>query len=323
MDHLCSRFLIAAALTAATAVAQDRVVDPNLHHLRAAGDREWSDFAERPAADRWKVEFAAAKNHGEHTLRLRQQDVKQPWRVQLNGKEVGRLALDENDTITYYSLPTEALIDGRNTLVIEPLSKAADDIRVGELAIIPMPRKEVLGEATVNVRVVDSTHVAGAEATPCRITIVNSEGALMTTSATSNETLAARPGVIYSGNGVAQFGLPAGEYTVYAGRGFEYSVDAKRVTLRPGDVIHQTLSIRHDSGSSAFDDGVCQTHLNLLRLGNLRLEIVTKSHKGIDLRDNPVLFGCGRDGQRNRLQFSGLDPSRSHSSGSLVDDSLH
>jgi hypothetical protein len=286
MDHLCSRFLIAAALTAATAVAQDRVVDPNLHHLRAAGDREWSDFAERPAADRWKVEFAAAKNHGEHTLRLRQQDVKQPWRVQLNGKEVGRLALDENDTITYYSLPTEALIDGRNTLVVEPLSKAADDIRVGELAIIPMPRKEVLGEATVNVRVVDSTHVAGAEATPCRITIVDSDGALMTTSATSNETLAARPGVIYSGNGVAQFGLPAGEYTVYAGRGFEYSVDAKRVTLRPGDVIHQTLSIRREVPTEGYVS--CDTHIHTLTFsghGDATIDerMITLAGEGIEL----------------------------------------
>ena len=39
-----------------------------------------------------------------------------------------------------------------------------------------------------------------------------------------------RPGVIYSGDGDAKFGLPPGDYTIYAGRGFAYGIDSE--TLR-------------------------------------------------------------------------------------------
>ncbi len=40
------------------------------------------------------------------------------------------------------------------------------------------------------------------------------------------DSLAARAGVMYSSNGVFDFTLPAGEYKVYASRGFEYGVDS-------------------------------------------------------------------------------------------------
>ena len=48
----------------------------------------------------------------------------------------------------------------------------------------------------------------------------------MTVGAKSGDGLAVRPGVVYTGNGRAAFGLPAGKYTVYAGRGFAYSIDS-------------------------------------------------------------------------------------------------
>ena len=63
----------------------------------------------------------------------------------------------------------------------------------------------------------------------------------MTTGAKSTERLAVRPGVIYSANGRAKFGLPAGTYTVVAGRGFEYGIDQRRITLKPGDAARCTL----------------------------------------------------------------------------------
>ena len=53
---------------------------------------------------------------------------------------------------------------------------------------------------------------------PGRITVLTSDGALQTVGAESNDTMAVRPGVIYC-NGKASFGIPAGDYIVYIGRG--------------------------------------------------------------------------------------------------------
>ena len=43
-------------------------------------------------------------------------------------------------------------------------------------------------------------------ALPCRLTIVDSNGSLMTVGAASREGLAVRPGVIYTSDGRAEFG---------------------------------------------------------------------------------------------------------------------
>ena len=48
----------------------------------------------------------------EHTLRLRHRDLKQLWRVLLNGQEIARLPLDEADMITYWAVPPRTLADG-------------------------------------------------------------------------------------------------------------------------------------------------------------------------------------------------------------------
>jgi len=64
------------------------LVEP-LHHLRIDGPREWSEFAETPSADHLEVKFEARPNDSPQTLRIRQQDVKQSWRVLLNGKQLG------------------------------------------------------------------------------------------------------------------------------------------------------------------------------------------------------------------------------------------
>src|SRR5262245_39008672 len=87
---------------AAPAGAAPLVLTPRLHHLRAAGEREWSDFPAKPEAPGLSLRFQAERNEAERALRLRQQDVKQTWKVLLNGKEIGRLPPDENDTVVYF-----------------------------------------------------------------------------------------------------------------------------------------------------------------------------------------------------------------------------
>src|SRR5262249_28143902 len=136
-------------------------------------------------------------------------------------------------------------------------SRAADDIRVGEIAIDDRPRATVLSEATIDLTVTEADRPV-----PCRITVVNSRGALLSTGAGSDGHLAVRPGVIYTGDGHARFGLPAGDYTVYAGRGFEYGIASVAVSLKPGEVVTKKLSIRREVPTPGYV--ACDTHVHTL-----------------------------------------------------------
>ena len=249
--------LIIAPLLVTAVLAAETPLDAKLHHLRSGTVREWADFpadAEGPALT---LRFHAKVNRAECALRLRQQDVKQPWRVLLNGKELGKLAVDENDTVIFLAVPAGRLVDGENTLKVEATGKVSDDIRVGEIALDDRPLNQVLNEATVEIAVFEEKALI-----PSRITVLTSDGALMTTGAKSTERLAVRPGVIYTADGKARFGLPAGTYTIVAGRGFEYGIDRRRITLKPGDAARESLTIRREVPTPGYAS--CDTHVHTL-----------------------------------------------------------
>lgn len=263
--------------------AGECVLTPRLHHLRAGPEREWADFPEKAEAPKLTLSFPAERNAGEWSLRLRQQDVKQTWKVLLNGKELGRLPTDENDMVVCLPVAPGRLVSGKNTLVVEPAGRTPDDVRVGEVVLADRPVKEALGEATVEVTVVDGDRPGPL---PCRITVVNEQGALMTVGAASGGKLAVRPGVIYTGDGTARFGLPAGEYTIYAGRGFEYGLDRARLTLRPGDMARKQLTIRREVPTPGHVS--CDPHVHTLTYsghGDATIDerIVTIAGEGIEL----------------------------------------
>jgi hypothetical protein len=278
--------LVAAGSFARALEAGEQVLSDGLHHLRLGKQREWTEFPQQAQAERLTLQFDAKANAAEQTLRLRQQDVKQTWRVMLNEKELGKLALDENDTVIYLPVPPGRLVDGSNALVIEQIGRTADDVRVGEVTLDSQPMKEVLTAATVELQVFDATRTGKESLTPCRITVVNADGALVTTAATSNETLAVRPGVIYTANGRATFGMPAGEYTVYAGRGFEYGIDSVRVSLKPGDHVRKELKIRREVPTDGYV--ACDTHIHTLTYSGhgdatIGERMVTLAGEGIEL----------------------------------------
>jgi hypothetical protein len=143
--------LLVTALALGRAAAGPTVLDARLHHLRAGGMPEWADFPATAEGPSLTVKFRAARNAGEQTLRLRQQDVKQTWKVLLNGKDLGRLLTDENDTELVLPVPAGRLADGENTLVVEPAGRVPDDVRVGEITLDGRPVREVLSEAAVEV----------------------------------------------------------------------------------------------------------------------------------------------------------------------------
>jgi hypothetical protein len=204
---------------------------------------EWASFLAEGADSELNLKFASLNPRNQATLRLRQYDVRQPWLVQLNDSSIGRLRIDENDLAVYLSIPPGLLQGDRNTLKIVQENDVVDDIRVGEIVLYDRPLDQLLAESAVEVTLRDA---ATGDALPGRITVVNEAGALQQLGAASNERLAVRPGIVYTSDGTAAFGLPAGDYTLYAGRGFEYSLDSVRVTLNEGDRVRQTMTIRRE-----------------------------------------------------------------------------
>jgi hypothetical protein len=266
--------------------AAEQVIDGQRHHLRAGPEREWTDFPEQSAGPRLSIIFHATPNDSEQALRLLQQDVKQTWRVSLNQKELGKLVLDENAMVIVFAVPPDTLNAGENVLLIEPASESPDDIWVGPIRLDSRPLQETQSEATITVSVVDATDARGRRPTPCRITVVDDGGALVATSAVSNGSLAVRPGVIYSSNGQATFGLPAGNYTIYAGRGFEYGIDSVRVSLQAGNVVEKELAIHREVPTEGYVS--CDTHVHTLTYsghGDATIDerVVTIAGEGIEL----------------------------------------
>ena len=267
-------------------LAQPQVLDDRLHHLRIAGPREWTEFPEKPEAAFLELKFSAKKNSTEHTLRLRQQDVKQTWNVRLNGKQLGRLHRDENDMVVYYPLPANGLVEGENTLRIEQNPRGRqvpDDIRVGEIVLYTRTKQAVLGEAVVQVQVTDAD---GKQPLPARITIVNAKGALQTTGAVSNDHLAVRPGIVFTSTGKARIPLPPGKYTLFAGRGFEYSLDTTQLTLTQGAAERIMFSIRREVSTEGYV--ACDTHVHTLTHSghgdaSVQERMITIAAEGIEL----------------------------------------
>src|SRR5688500_8229844 len=155
---------------------EERIIDKSIHHLRSGAQREWSEFPERAESTRLDLQFPATAAGVEHTLRLRQRDVKQPWRLLINNKELGRLSQDENDKISIWPVPAGMLVGGLNRLEIVPGSDRVDDILAGDIRLYDGPVAQAIGAASAEITVVDA---ASGQPLPCRLTVVDSNGSLL------------------------------------------------------------------------------------------------------------------------------------------------
>ena len=258
-------------------------IDPKMHHLRSGDRREWSDFPGQAEGNKLVVPFDAKANALERTLRLRHRDLKQEWRLALNGKPVGRLPQDENPMLTYWAVPPGALRDGVNELTVTCAGGASDDVELGEVALFDGARETVLSESSLDVTVTDSD---SRKPLPCRITVVDPRGFLVDLGTRSDGRLATRPGVVYTADGRARVKLAAGRYTVYAGRCFEYGIDSTQVDLKPGDTEQVRLSVRREVPTDGYV--ACDTHVHTLtysRHGDATLteRMITLAGEGVEL----------------------------------------
>lgn len=311
--HLLNALTLAALLTAGALVsrpclAQEITLTPKMHHLRNVGDREWADFPAKAESDAIELKFTLRESGADWTLRFRQEDIKQDWRVKLNGKELGKLHRDEIDMRVSLAIAPGVLRQGENVLRIESASqRGPDDIRVGEIRLVPGKREDILSEATLKVVVYDDTRKP--EGTPCRITIVDQGGSLVETGAVSNSELAVRPGTIYTSTGIATIPIPPGKYTVYAGRGFEYSLSKNEIEVKAGEKNLISTAIRrvvptegyvacdthvHTRTHSGHGDSTVQERMITLAGEGIELPIATDHNVHIDHNPFAVQMGVRR-----------------------------
>jgi hypothetical protein len=239
--------------------ARERILEPALHHLRSGLQREWSEFPAAAEGREWTVAFTADRPGREHTLRLRHRDVKQAWKLLINGRELGLLPQDENDMVSCWRIERGALSKGENTVRVQAASDLPDDIIVGDVRLYDRPLNDVIAEAAVAVTVRDAE---SNDALPCRITVVDANGSLVPLSAKTGTTLAVGKGMVYTGSGQAEFGITAGKYTLYATRGFEYGVESAQLTVAAGERARVDLKLRHESPVPGYVS--CDTHIHTL-----------------------------------------------------------
>ena len=288
-------FMIVLSLLLGNSYGQEIIISSEMHHLRYGEQQEWSDFPKIAAGDRLEIPFALENTEGNQTLQFRQQDVKHAWQVKINGHILGNLDRDEKDKIIYLDIPSGILTLGNNRLQIEQMDKIPDDIRIGQIKLINQSRPDILSEASLHIEVYDKT---SGNLLPARITVTNPEGALQTVGVSSSETLAVRPGIVYTGNGIATFGIPSGKYSIYANRGIEYGVDSLQLAIKPGDKIHKKLYIKrevpiegwissdthiHTFTHSGHGDASMQERSITIAGEGIELPIITDHNKHIDM----------------------------------------
>ncbi len=248
-------FVVMPLVAASLATGDDRVLESRMRHIRFGEEREWTEFPEQAEASEFQLNFELDQALDVATLRIRHRDVKQRWVVEVNNARLGTLPVDENQMVTFWSIPSGTLKRGSNRLRVHGSGRAADDVLIGDVRLDARPREQVLSEARVEVRVLDAD---SRQPLPSRITVLDESASLMTTGAESNQSLAVRPGVVFSANGSASLPLSAGKYTIVAGRGFEYTVDMKQLELKPGDVRQLNLAIRREVPTLGYV--ACDTH---------------------------------------------------------------
>ena len=219
-----------------------RTLDAKVYHLGTPGFPEWEEFAKsRAHGRRLDIKFDAEPNAKAQTLLIRQRQVKARWPVLLNNQRIGYLLNIDSKLVHSITVPAGKLRAGENTLsIVAP--KTTDDIEVGPVQLTASP-DAALFSAPLTVAVNDAKT---SSAIPCRITVVDEHGALAALRPAPGQQLAYRPGVVYVSSGTAKLNLLPGRYTVYASRGFEYSVDKKMIMVTKEKASRVQLALSHE-----------------------------------------------------------------------------
>ncbi len=235
------------------------IVTEKTFHLGTKGLPEWNEFAGKdPHGRNLSLDFEGKAFKGASTLFIKQDDVKQGWRVSLNGKRLGSLERFEPKMLHSLKVPEGTLRDGKNNLKIEAPVTAIDDIMVGEAFLKPDPQTQALSRSFIKLTALNKT---SSTPLPCRFTITDSEDYLMPLQIEASPRTASRTGVIYSIDGKCKIGVLPGDYLVHATRGFEYGVDTAKVSVAPGETKEVTLKIAREVPTDGWVS--CDPHIHV------------------------------------------------------------
>lgn len=235
------------------------VIDAKMYHLGTPGFPEWSEFeGGKPHGRDLHLEFDGDPNPEPKTLLVRQEGVKQGWGVYLNGKRLDTLSRTYAKLDRAIGVPKNAIRKGVNKLSIRA-PKQVDDVIVGNLRLVDGGIGDAFASGIITAAVTEN-----GKAVPCRITIAHPDGTLAALLAKADGEAADpafRPGVIYPGNGRATIYLLPGEYTVYASRGFEYSLASRKVNVVAGKVAAMRFRLRREVDTAGWV--VADTHIHV------------------------------------------------------------
>ena len=245
MHRLLTSF---ALLLTIHASAAETVLESRRLHLGKAGAYEWDEFTDRKVdAERMELHFQSQANTSEQVLRVWQRDVKLNWPVLLNGKKLGILTTAETPMETIYPLPAGSLNQGDNVLIIEPPPNL-DDIEIGPVTLETQTPRAYLSAAKIEVTVTDES----LHPTPCRLTLTRIDGTLQPLIAAPQGEVAARTGVVYTKDGKTTLSVPAGDYELRAGRGFEWSLAMQPISVKAGDALPVTLKLKREVDTTGW-----------------------------------------------------------------------
>jgi len=259
------------------------VIEPDPVWIGPESPREWTDADPRPiAGPRYEKTFTAAPNETPRLLSICQEGVKRNWGVFLNDRKLGTLVPDETALEHLVEVPAGTLRAGENVLRLEP-AKEPDDIVIGPIALIDATRSQWLGGGTVSVSVTDA---ADGRPLPCRLTVMRPDGTLVALDAVPENEVAVRTGVIYTRQGKAALSLPAGDYEIRAGRGFEWGLAEAKVRVSAGSSQDLALSLVREVDTSGWI--AVDSHIHTLTHSGhgdatLRERVLTIAGEGIEL----------------------------------------
>ena len=259
------------------------VIEPGSVRIGPESPREWADADPRPIAGaRYEKTFSAAPSEASKILSLQQEGVKRNWGIFLNDRKLGTLVPDETTLEHLVEIPAGTLRTGDNVLRLEP-AKEPDDIVIGPIALIDAARPEWLAGGMVSIKVTDA---ANGRPLPCRLTVTRPDGTLVALAATPENEVAVRTGVVYTRQGKASLSLPAGDYEIRAGRGFEWGLAKAKVRVASGSSQDLGLSLVREVDTRGWI--AVDSHIHTLTHSGhgdatLRERILTIAGEGIEL----------------------------------------
>src|SRR5688500_2728720 len=272
-------FLVAFSVILPCHSANITLLDERIH--LGTGTPEWSIFdgTTRLAEPRWTTLFNASQNDRDHTLIIRQDDVKQDWTITLNKKPIGSIFLMEADLVHTIPIPAGALREGENELNI--YAKAADDIILHSISIVDDAKANVFNAEPIRIEVTDKDNTA----LPARITLLDENGSLAAFVTHGDTNVAPRPGVVYTPNGKATISVRPGTYTIFASRGPEYSLAREEVAVS-GEEVTVRLALDREVQTTGWV--ASDTHIHTLTLSRhgdalLNERLITLAAEGIEL----------------------------------------